>query len=141
MTMERAELEHAIDAALQRLPMPRAPRTLAPHVMAAIALAARAAATEVELRVGWRSWPAIWQALSLVAACSLVTIVALALPIASIWIRNVEAVRAAWAIWQTFFAPMVTPALTVMAVMCTATALLVAALKHVAWEGRWTSQS
>jgi hypothetical protein len=139
MTMARAELELEIDQALRRLPLPRAPRTLAPRVMRAIAVAARTAAADV--RVGWRSWPMIWQALSLVAACSLLTIVGVALPLASIWIHNVDAVRAAWATWRTFFAPMVTPALTMIAVMCVATALLVAALKYVAWEGQWTSQS
>ena len=141
MTMERADadLERDIDAALARLPLPRAPRTLAPRVMQAIAVAARAAAAGA--RIGWRSWPVVWQALSLVAACSLWLVVALALPLASLWIRNAGTVKTAAAVWDRFFAPIAVPAVAVVAVMCTATALLVAALKHVAWEGQRTSHS
>lgn len=136
--MDPAELEREIDRALGRLPPPRAPRTLAPRVMQAIAAAAPASAVA---RAGWRSWPLAWQMLTLVVACSLAVAIALAVPLASMWIGNATAARAAAATWQIFFAPVVTPAIALMAVMCTATALLVAGLKHVAWEGQWTPLS
>ena len=137
--MARADedLEQDIDGALRRLPLPRAPRSLLPRVMQAIAVRARAASGEAP--GGWRSWPGIGQALGLVAAGSLVTILALGVPLAAIWIRNAGTVRAAAVIWDRFFAPVAAPAMVVVAAMCAATALLVAALKHVAWEGQRTS--
>jgi hypothetical protein len=132
--MDRAELERQIDRVLSRLPSPRAPSSLAPRVMQAIAAGSRTAGAAV---VGWRSWSLGWQVLGLVSACWMAAALALALPIASRWVGDMAATRAAVALWQTFVAPIAAPAIAVVAVMCTACAILVAALKYVAWERRW----
>ena len=137
--MERTELERQVDRALRRLPLPRAPRSLAPRVMQAIAAASRTA-TRATVG-GWRCWSPGWQVLGLASACWLAATIALALPIASRWIGDVAVTRAAVALWQMFVAPIAAPVIAVVAVMCTASALLVAALRYVAWERRWTLHS
>jgi multisubunit Na+/H+ antiporter MnhC subunit len=126
------DLERQIHDALRALPEPRAPRSLAPRVMQAVAAVSAA-------RGGWRQWPLAWQLLGLVAACSAAGALALAIPLTSAWLANLEAARAAAVLWQTFVAPIATPALVLTAVMIAASALLVAALKHVAWEGQESS--
>jgi RNA polymerase sigma-70 factor (ECF subfamily) len=138
--MEREILEREIHDALRRLPEPRAPRTLAPRVMQAVAAAAQtvAPATPASSAPGWRQWPLQWQLLGLVAASSMAAALVLALPLASAWIGSLPVTRAAAALWQTFVAPVAAPVLIFTAVMGTACALLVGALKHVAWEGQET---
>jgi hypothetical protein len=128
------QLEREIHDALRRLPILRAPRSLAPRVMQAVAAAARAQA-------GWRRWPLQWQMLGLVVACSAIVAVALGVSIATAWLGSLESTRAAVVLWQTFVAPAAVPLAILTAVMCAACALLAAALKHVAWEGRETSLS
>jgi hypothetical protein len=137
--MEPAELERQVDRALRRLPPPRAPRALAPRVMQAIAAGPRAAAAAAG--GGWRHWSLGRQVLGLAAACWMAATMALGLPIASRWIGDLAGMRAAVALWQTFVAPIAVPAIAVVAVMCMAGALLVAALKYVAWERQWTVHS
>lgn len=127
--MDLADLEREVDRALQQLPAPRAPGTLAPRVMQAIALQE----TPAVARTGWRSWPLAGQMLALAVACSIAAAIAVAVPVASAVIANTAVARAAAALWQMFFGPMVTPVLVVVTVMCTACALLLAGLKYVAW--------
>jgi hypothetical protein len=131
---DQDRLEREIHDALRRLPAPRAPRTLAPRVMQAVAAAARA-------QTGWRRWPQHWQLLGVVVACSTIVAVALGTSLATAWIGSLESTRAAIVLWQTFVAPAAIPLTILTAVMCAACALLAAALKHVAWEGRETSLS
>jgi hypothetical protein len=129
-----ADLERRVHRALRALPGPRAPHSLAPRVMAAIAAAARAP-------VGWRRWPLHYQLLSVVAACSLVLVLALGLPLVEAWVAGLTAARMAAALWQTLVAPIAASVIVLIAVMGTACALLFAALKHVAWEGQEASRS
>jgi hypothetical protein len=136
--MNPTDLERQIDRALSRLPQPRAPRTLAPRVMQAVA-ALQALGARVD--TGWRQWSLAWRMLALVLACSLVAAMAVGLPIASAWLADQASARAALAIWRTCLAPLAIPAVVVMAAMFTTCALLVAALKSLVWEGRWTVQS
>ena len=126
----RIALEREIHVALGRLPLVRAPHSLAPRVMRAV----RAGSA------GWRAWPLEWQLLSLVGAGSLVIACGVGLPVAQSWLSNLTAARAAAALWHTFLAPVAAPVVILTTVMCTASALIVAALKHLAWEGREISQ-
>ena len=128
------DLEREIHDALRGLPTPRAPRALAPRVM-------RAVRAPSPSRNGWRHWALEWQLLSLVGACSTAAALVLVLPLLSAWVRSLPAARAVAVIWSTFLAPIATPAVVLIAVMCTACAVLIAALKHVAWEGREISPS
>lgn len=128
-------LEREIHEALRRLPEPKAPRSLAPRVMQAVAALERAHAG-VTPAAGWRQWPLVWQMLAVVIATSTAVALALVLSPAMEWLGSLAAARAASALWQTFVAPIALPVLVFTAVMGTACALLVAALKHVAWEGQ-----
>ncbi len=132
MDLVDRDLEREIHAALRRLPAPRAPHSLAPRVMQAVVAASAT-------REGWRQWPLAWQLLGLVAACCTAAALALAIPLTADWMASLPAARAAAALWQTFIAPIATPVLVLTAVMFAASALLVAALKHVAWEGQESS--
>jgi hypothetical protein len=123
------ELEREIHDALRRLPQPRAPRSLAPRVMQAIAGAARPQA-------GWRHWALHWQLLGLVVACSTAIALVIGGSLFTGWIDSLATTRALVALWQTFLAPYVLPLVALTVVMCVASALLAAALKHVAWEGQ-----
>ena len=133
-----ADLERDIHQVLRALPEPRAPRSLAPRVMAAIAANA---AAQLQPQPGWRQWPLAWQMLSLVAAASVVLAIVVFVPLASAWIGGLETTRVAAALWRTLVAPLATPLIVLMGVMCTFSALLVAGLKHVAWEGQRTLHS
>jgi hypothetical protein len=134
--MTSGDLERQVERALRQLPSPRAPHTLAPRVMRAVAAAASAAVAPM---AGWRQWAPIWQAATLVAALSIALSILLAVPVAASWVANLAVARATASLWREFAAPLAIPAITVVAVMCTACALLVAGLKHVAWEGQRTS--
>jgi hypothetical protein len=136
--MEHADLERQVDRALRRLAPPRAPRSLAPRVMQAIAAGSRTAAAAAG---GWRYWSLGRQVLGLAGACWMAATMALALPIASRWIGDIAVTRGAVALWQMFIAPIAAPVIAVAAVMCTACAVLLAALRYVAWERRWTLHS
>jgi hypothetical protein len=105
------------------------------------AIAARSGTAPAAAGRGWRYWPLGWQVLGLTGACWMAATIALALPIASGWIGDVAATRAAVAMWQMFIAPIAAPVIAVVVVMCTACALLVAGLKYVAWERQWTLHS
>jgi hypothetical protein len=128
------ELEREIGDALRRLPAPRAPATLAPRVMRAVAAAASREA-------GWRRWRLEWQLLSVCATGALALALVVALPLVEQWIAALPAARAVVALWDVFVAPVAAPFVAWTAVMCTACALLIAGLKHVAWEGQEVSRS
>jgi hypothetical protein len=74
----------------------------------------------------------------LTAACWVAAALALGLPVASRWLADMAVPRAAVALWQMFVAPIAAPAIAIVVVMCAACAVLLAALKDVAWERRWT---
>jgi hypothetical protein len=65
--MDPAELERLIDRELQRLPAPRAPRTLLPSVMRAV----RATTSPPPAR-GFVTWPRLWQVTTAAALVVLV---------------------------------------------------------------------
>ena len=147
--MDPTELEQAADARLRRLPQPRAPLTLLPRVMRAV----RAADKPWHQR-DWFSWPAAWQMLSAVFLVPLVLVLALWLPEvqAAMDTRLTEAVgpivapvtetvtylqalgRATRVIVRTV-QPAAGVLLALVLVMCTACALLGAALRRVAFGG------
>lgn len=134
---EAAELEREVHRALRDLPIVRAPLSLAPRVMQAVLAAPeRGYGAPANLRLDWRSWRLEWQLLYLVSALSLLIAVAMAVPRAQSWIAGLTTTRAVTALWQMFLEPIAMPLVIWTAVMCTACALIVAALKHVAWEGR-----
>jgi hypothetical protein len=58
---EHPDLEKAVDAALRRLPAPRAPETLVPRVMAAAVRLQEARPWHAR---AWLTWPPHWQAAS-----------------------------------------------------------------------------
>jgi hypothetical protein len=122
---EAAELEREVHRALRDLPIVRAPLSFAPRVMQAVLAAP-----------GWRGWRLEWQLLYLVSACSLLIAVAIAVPRAVSWVGGLATTRALLLTWQIFLEPIAMPIVSGTAVLCTACALIVAALKHVAWEGR-----
>ena len=66
--MDPADLEREIDAALRRLPAPRAPGTLTPRVMEAVRLRAGAP----WYRRSWFAWPAAGRAAAAAVALVLV---------------------------------------------------------------------
>jgi len=134
------DLEREIDKALRRLPALRAPQSLAPRVMRVV-MATSYAPSETVPAGGWRRWPAAWQMLGLVAACSMAIAFGLALAVGAEWLGSLPAARAAAALWQVFVAPIAGPVLAFTAVMGAAGALLAAALKHVAWEGQEISDT
>ena len=130
------DLERQIHAALTALPGPRAPRSLAPRVMQAVAMAASAKAD-----AGWRAWPLHWQLAALVMGLSTAVGITVGVRLFSTLITARPAAHAALTFWNTHIAPAAMPIVGFTAVMCAACALLLAALKHVAWEGRETPQS
>ena len=68
--MEPRDLELFVDAALRRLPEPRAPRSLLPRVMAVVATTTATGAIEGTRQPWyagpWVTWPRAWQSASIV---------------------------------------------------------------------------
>jgi hypothetical protein len=71
---ERPDLEKAVDAALRRLPTPRAPETLVPRVMSAV----RRRRPWYER--SWLTWPLAWQSSSALVFAVMLAGLAFALP-------------------------------------------------------------
>ncbi len=132
--MDPTELEREVHRALRSLPPPRAPRSLAPRVMQAVIAASRAPA-------GWRRWQPVWRVTTLGCAAAVALGLARAWALVTAWIGGMSGVRAAAELWQAFVAPFATPILAATMLLCTLCALLLAALKHVAWEGQETSHT
>lgn len=134
---EADELEREVHRALRDLPIVRAPLSLAPRVMQAVRVGAeRGYGVPASQMLDWRSWRLEWQLVYLVSAISLLIAVAIAVPRAVSWVGGLATTRALALTWQMFLEPIALPVVIWTGVMCTACALIVAALKHVAWEGR-----
>lgn len=127
---DERELEREIHAALRALPSPRAPVSLAPSVMAAVMAGS----------ASWRRWPLPARIIGAAAACALAAVVLAVVPAAGAWVSGLAAARAAAALWTTLIAPLAAPVIIFTAVMGTASVLLMAAIKHVAWEGQEASR-
>jgi hypothetical protein len=142
--MDPADLERLVARELRALPPPRAPRTLLPRVMAAVALAQRPWYARA-----WLTWPAAWQAVSIVVLLAAVATGAMLLPnvrqamsaltfVADVQgdvaarARDVEvATTAVRVLWNALLAPVVPYAFGLVLLMCAACAVFGTALNHL----------
>lgn len=142
--MDPADLERLVDRELRALPAPRAPRTLLPRVMAAVASARRPWYSRA-----WLTWPAAWQAVSVVVLLAAVAGGAMLLPnvrqamnsltfVAEVQgdvaarARDVEvAATAVRVLWNALLAPVVPYAFGLVLLMCAACAVFGTALNHL----------
>jgi len=142
--MDPADLERLVDRELRALPAPRAPRTLLPRVMAVVALAQRPWYSRA-----WLTWPAAWQAVSVVVLLAAVAGGAMLLPnvrqamnsltfVAEVQgdvaarARDVEvATTAVRVLWNALLAPVVPYAFGLVLLMCAACAVFGTALNHL----------
>jgi hypothetical protein len=142
--MDPADLERLVDRELRALPAPRAPRTLLPRVMAAVASARRPWYSRA-----WLTWPAAWQAVSVVVLLAAVAGGAMLLPnvrqamnsltfVAEVQgdvaarARDVEvATTAVRVLWNALLAPVVPYAFGLVLLMCAACAVFGTALNHL----------
>lgn len=146
--MNPEDLERLAHRALQRLPAPRAPRTLQPRVMAAV----KAWSHRPWYTRAWFTWPVGWQVVSAAALGLLVTggtLLASRIQTAA-WtaVAAVQAVaggvsdapsvetttNTARILWRTLLEPLATYALVVVILMCLACAVFGTALNHVVVE-------
>src|SRR5688500_5834544 len=74
--MDPADLERLVARELRALPAPRAPRTLLPRVLAAADTSAR----RPWYSRAWMTWPAAWQAVSVLVLIAGISGAALLLP-------------------------------------------------------------
>jgi hypothetical protein len=143
--MEPAELERVVGRELQKLPAPRAPRSLLPRVMAAVAETAE----RPWYTRAWLEWPLGWQVASAVlvlvvfagvaallpavrAAASTLTFVADVQGDVADTARDVEvATTAVRVLWRALVAPVVPYAFGLVFLMCAACAIFGAALNHL----------
>ena len=146
--MNPDDLERLAHRELQRLPAPRAPRTLMPRVMAAV----EAWANRPWYTRAWFTWPLGWQVAS---AATLALLVAggvmLAPSVQSVAANAITAVRVvaggvteapqvettantARILWRTLLEPLATYALVVVILMFVACAIFGTALNHVVIE-------
>ena len=142
--MDPADLERLIDRELRALPAPSAPRTLLPRVMAAVASARRPWYSRA-----WLTWPAAWQAVSVVVLLAAVAGGAMLLPnvrqamnsltfVAEVQgdvaarARDVEvATTAVRVLWNALLAPVVPYAFGLVLLMCVACAVFGTALNQL----------
>jgi hypothetical protein len=143
--MDPADLERLVDRELRALPPPRAPRTLLPGVMAAVdALSRRPWYSRT-----WLTWPAAWQAVSVVMLLAAVAGGAMLLPsvreamnaltfVADVQgdvaarARDVEvATTAVRVLWNALLAPVVPYAFGLVLLMGAACAVFGTALNHL----------
>ena len=125
MTFE--DLERRVDRELRHLPPPLAPHTLLPRVLAAVdAWARRPWYTRA-----WFTWPAGWQAASIVAVL-LLAVGAWMLPSAPPSL--VVTTNAGRVLWRTIVEPFLLYAFGIVVIMCGACALFGAALSYVFLE-------
>ena len=143
--MDPADLERLVARELRALPAPRAPRTLLPRVLAA----ADAAARRPWYSRAWMTWPAAWQAVSVLVLIAGVAGAALLLPslraamsaltfVADVQgdvaarARDVEvATTAVRVLWNALLAPVVPYAFGLVLLMCVACAVFGTALNHL----------
>ena len=118
------DLERRVHDELGRLPLPAAPRTLLPRVLAAVdAWARRPWYTRA-----WFTWPAGWQAASIIAVL-LVAIGVWMLPSAPPSV--VVTTNAGRVLWRTMVEPFLAYAFGIVVIMCVACAAFGAALSYV----------
>jgi hypothetical protein len=118
------DLERHVERELRRLPSPVAPHTLLPRVLAAVdAWARRPWYTRA-----WFTWPAGWQAASIVAVL-LVAIGVWMLPSAppSLVVTS----NAGRVLWRTMVEPFLVYAFGIVVIMCVACAVFGTALNHL----------
>jgi hypothetical protein len=143
--MDPAELERLVARELRALPAPRAPRTLLPRVLAA----ADASARRPWYSRAWMTWPAVWQAVSVLVLIAGVSGAALLLPSlrtamsALTFVADVQGDVAARArdvevatttvrvLWNALLAPVVPYAFGLVLLMCVACAVFGTALNHL----------
>jgi hypothetical protein len=143
--MDPADLERLVARELRALPAPRAPRTLLPRVLAA----ADAAARRPWYSRTWMTWPAAWQAASVLVLIAGVSAAALLLPgigaamSALTFVADVQGDVAARArdvevatttvrvLWNALLAPVVPYAFGLVLLMCVACAVFGTALNHL----------
>jgi hypothetical protein len=142
--MEPADLEQVVDRALRGLPPPRAPRTLLPRVLAAVDVSTRPWYAR-----GWLTWPAGWQAASLVVLIAIVAGAAIGVSDArsaaaqSTWVSDARADIAAGTaqvgavattvrvIWRALIAPVIPYAFGLALLMWVTCAGFGLALNHL----------
>ena len=118
------DLERRVERELRRLPSPVAPHTLLPRVLAAVdAWARRPWYTRA-----WFTWPAGWQAASIVAVL-LVAVGIWMLPSAPPSL--VVTTNAGLVLWRTLVEPFLAYAFAIVVIMCLACAAFGAALSYV----------
>src|SRR5215218_10364747 len=143
--MDPAELEGLVDRELRKLPAPRAPRTLLPRVMAAVDASAR----RPWYTRAWLTWPAAWQAASVIVLLGALAGAALLLPgvqaaantlsfVANVQgdvaetTRDIEVATTAFRVlWNALLAPVVPYAFGLVLLMCVACAVFGTALNHL----------
>ena len=143
--MDPADLERLVARELRALPPPRAPHTLLPRVLAAVDASAR----RPWYSRAWMTWPAAWQAVSVLVLIAGVSGAALLLPslraamsaltfVADVQgdvaerARDVEvATTAVRVLWNALLAPVVPYAFGLVLLMCVACAVFGTALNHL----------
>ena len=143
--MDPADLERLVDRELRALPAPRAPRTLLPRILAAV----DASVHRPWYSRAWLTWPAAWQAASVVLLLAAVGGGAMLLPsvqeamkaltfVADVQgdvaetARDVEvATTAVRVLWNALLAPVVPYAFGLVLLMCAACAVFGTALNHL----------
>jgi hypothetical protein len=122
--MTFTDLERHVDRELRRLPLPSAPHTLLPRVLAAVEEWAR----RPWYTRAWFTWPAGWQAASIIAVL-LVAIGVWMLPSAPPSV--VVTTNAGRVLWRTMVEPFLAYAFGIVVIMCVACAAFGAALSYV----------
>lgn len=143
--MDPADLEREIHRELRALPPPTAPATLLPRVMAAV----RQAPAAPWYTRAWRTWPAVWQAASLVVLLAVAGGVIAAAPYIRTALETVPLVSAMRSevsesartvettvttiqvLWRTLVAPVVPYAFGLVMLMSAACALFGTVLNHL----------
>jgi hypothetical protein len=148
--MESEDLESIVGRELDRLPGPRAPRSLLPRVMAAVAEVRRPWYARA-----WRVWPMGWQLASVVACRAVIAAASMSWPVVQDWgwrllspmtevaRGHVDALatpyasltRAVEVVWRVVIEPVATAALVPLALMCGASLAFGAVLGRLAFRG------
>jgi hypothetical protein len=148
------DLDNLVGGALERLPPPRAPRSLLPRVMAAVE-ANQAAQRPAPRTRPWLAWPLAWQVASVAVVMAMsigvwrlwphtVSLVAWFTPpsvaevsteLTSVGNTAAAVVGAARTVWHALVQPLVFYMLALVLAMCAACAAFGAALGRVVFEG------
>ena len=122
--MTFGDLERHVARELRRLPSPVAPHTLLPRVLAAVdAWARRPWYTRA-----WFTWPAGWQAASIVAVLLVAAGIWMLPPAPASLIVTTNASRV---VWRTMVEPFLVYAFGIVVIMCVACAVFGTALNHL----------